>query len=243
MTHTVPAAPLFGDPAPIEASPQTLAFLATRRSASAMALAEPAPSDADLATLLRLAARVPDHGKLSPWRFVVLRGAAKQRLVAGLEKVAASRPDSTKVTAKLGKIRTPPLTVAVISRLLPGEIPEWEQRLSAGAVCMNLVIAAQAMGYGANWITDWYAYDEAALRLLGLREGERLAGYVHLGTSADIRWSGCARTWTPWSRTGEVSRVQRPPYGATPWSGSHRPSGGGPDCQNTSIGIPPRGYQ
>ncbi|HZZ90685.1 MAG TPA: nitroreductase [Caulobacteraceae bacterium] len=186
MTHTVPAAPLFGEPAPIEASPQTLAFLARRRSASAVTLGEPAPNDADLATLLRLAARAPDHGKLSPWRFVVLRGAAKQRFVAGLEQIAAGRPDAVKVIAKLAKIKAPPLTVAVVSRLLPGDIPEWEQRLSAGAACMNLIIAAQAMGYGANWITDWYAYDEAARRLLGLRDGERVAGFVHLGTPADV---------------------------------------------------------
>jgi nitroreductase len=186
LTHLVPAAPLFGEPAPIEASPPTLDFLARRRSASALALREPAPGDEDLATLLRLATRVPDHGKLSPWRFLVLKGEAKQRFIAGLEAIAASRPDSAKLQAKLGKIKAPPLTVAVISRFQPGEIPEWEQRLSAGAVCANLIIAAQAMGYGANWITDWYAYDADALRLLGLAEGERVAGYVHLGTSADV---------------------------------------------------------
>jgi nitroreductase len=84
--------------------------------------------------------------------------------------------------AKLGKIRVPPTTVAVISRLVEGEIPEWEQRLSAGAVCTVLIIAAQAMGYGANWITDWYAYDPEAAGLLGLGEGEQVAGFVHLGT-------------------------------------------------------------
>jgi nitroreductase len=185
LAHSVPAAPTFGETAPIEASPETLAFLARRRSASAMALTEPAPSDAELATLLRLAARVPDHGKLAPWRFLVLKGEAKQRFIGGLEAIAATRPDAEKLKAKLGKIKAPPLTVAVISRVRPGEIPEWEQRLSAGAVCMTLIVAAQAMGYGANWITDWYAYDEAALRLLGLRDGEQVAGYVHLGTSAE----------------------------------------------------------
>jgi nitroreductase len=185
LTHPVPAAPLFGEAAPIEASPQTLAFLARRRSASAVNLAAPAPGDQDLATLLRLAARVPDHGKLSPWRFVVLKGEAKGRFIAGLEAIAADRPDAPKLLAKLGKIKAPPLTVAVISRISPGEIPEWEQRLSSGAVCMTLIIAAQAMGYGANWITDWYAYDQDATRLLGLGEGERVAGFVHLGTSAD----------------------------------------------------------
>ena len=186
MPHTVPTAPEFGEAAPIEASPQTLDFLARRRSASAMALREPAPSDAELATLLRLATRVPDHGKLSPWRVVVLRGAAKQRYIAGLEAIAADRPDAERLKAKLGKLKAPPLTLAVISKApAPGDIPEWEQRLSAGAVCMTLIIAAQAMGYGANWITDWYAYDGDAEKLLGLSDGERVAGFVHLGTSAE----------------------------------------------------------
>ena len=105
LTHSVPAAPAFGEAAPIEASPQTLAFLARRRSASAVALTEPAPSDADLATLLRLATRVPDHGKLSPWRFVVLRGEAKGRFIAGLEAIAAARPDSAKLTAEAERRR------------------------------------------------------------------------------------------------------------------------------------------
>ncbi|HLY78756.1 MAG TPA: nitroreductase [Caulobacteraceae bacterium] len=185
MTHSVPTAPLFGETAPIEASPETLAFLARRRSASAMMLSAPGPSNDELATLLRLATRVPDHGKLAPWRFVVLRGEPKERFIAGLESIATGRPDGAKLSAKLGKIKAPPLTVAVVSRLLPAEIPEWEQRLSAGAVCMTLIIAAQAMGYGANWITDWYAYDDEATRLLGLGEGERVAGFVHLGTSAE----------------------------------------------------------
>ncbi len=185
MPHSVPPAPLFGEAAPIGAAPEVLAFLARRRSASALALTAPAPDDADLATLLRLATRVPDHGKLAPWRFVILRGAGKQRFVAGLEAIAAKRDDGVKLTAKLGKLKAPPLTVAVISHTQAGDIPEWEQRLSSGALCMTLVIAAQAMGYGANWITDWYAYDPEALKLLGVGEGEVVAGFVHLGTSSD----------------------------------------------------------
>jgi nitroreductase len=177
--------PLFGDPLPIEASPQTLAFLARRRSASALSLGAPAPSEPELARLLTLAARVPDHGKLAPWRFVILRGEAKAAFVRGLEAIAGRRPDGPKASAKLGKIRQPPLTVAVISRFTEGEIPEWEQRLSAGAVCAMMIAVAQAMGWGANWITDWYAYDEDAGRLLGLGEGEHVAGFVHLGTPAE----------------------------------------------------------
>ena len=105
--------------------------------------------------------------------------------MAKLEAIAARRPDAAKASAKLGKIVAPPLTIAVVSRATPGEIPEWEQRLSAGAVCMNLITAAAAMGIGANWITDWYAYDAEANRLLGLGEGERVAGFVHFGTPAE----------------------------------------------------------
>jgi len=105
--------------------------------------------------------------------------------VRGLEAIAERRPDAPKAVAKLAKIRIPPLTVAVISRVSEGEIPIWEQQLSAGAVCALLIVAAQAMGYGANWITDWYAYDDDALRLLDLGVGERVAGFVHLGTPSE----------------------------------------------------------
>jgi nitroreductase len=185
LAPLIPPAPQFGDDLAIRPSPETLAFLARRRSASALSLGEPGPGQAELRALLTLAARAPDHGKLAPWRFVVLEGAGKRAFVEDLEVIAAARPDAAKLQAKLGKIRVPPLTVAVISRVAPGEIPEWEQRLSAGAVCAILIIAAQAMGYGANWITDWYAYDPAATRLLGLESGERVAGFVHLGTATD----------------------------------------------------------
>jgi nitroreductase len=186
QTATAPlTAPAFGDPLPIEASPETAAFLARRRSASALTLGSPGPDDDELVRLLTLAARVPDHGKLSPWRFVVFRGEAKAAFVRGLEAIAEGRPDGPKLLAKLGKIRTPPLTVAVISRFTEGEIPEWEQRLSAGAVCAMLITAAQALGWGANWITDWYAYDDDAGALLGLGEGERVAGFVHMGSPTE----------------------------------------------------------
>lgn len=185
MPRSVPTPPQFGDPLPIEASPAVLGFLARRRSASALTLRAPGPTDDELATLLSLAARAPDHGKLAPWRFVILQGEAKAAFIAGLEAIAADRPDAGKAMAKLGKIKVPPLTVAVISRYSEGEIPEWEQRLSSGAVCTILIIAAQAMGYGANWITDWYAYDTAAQTLLGLGEGEKVAAFIHIGTPAE----------------------------------------------------------
>lgn len=198
------ASPTFGEPLPVTPSPETLEFLHRRRSASALTLAEPEPRSDELQTMLRLAVRVPDHGKLSPWRFVVLQGDAKARFLDGLEAIAERRPDSAKAAAKLGKIRQPPLTVAVISSSKEGEIPEWEQRLSAGAVCLMLIIVAQAMGYGANWITDWYAYDEDAGRLLGLEASERVAGFVQLGTPTEAplervrpELTGLVREWRP----------------------------------------------
>ena len=184
LPPALPSTPSFGDALPIEPSPETIRFLTRRRSASALSLTAPGPGVEDLAAILALAARTPDHGKLSPWRFIVLQGAAKATFVKRLEAIAATRPDAPKAEAKLGKIRVPPLTVAVVSRYTPGEIPEWEQRLSAGSVCTLMVIAAHARGYGANWITDWYAYDEAAGRLMGLTTNERVAGFVHIGTAA-----------------------------------------------------------
>ena len=181
MTLSLPAAPLFGQPVPQHPAPEVLAFLATRRSASAVTLAEPAPTASELDALLQLAARVPDHGKLAPWRFIILEPAAKAVFADRLEALANSRGDA-RAAAKLGKLKIPPLCVAVVSRPRAGEIPEWEQLLSAGAVCTTLLYAAQALGYGANWITDWYAYDDEAKAILGLETGEKVAGYIFLGT-------------------------------------------------------------
>lgn len=185
MTHGLPSPPRFGDPLPVAARPEALAFLATRRSASALTLRAPAPTEAELADLLAIAARAPDHGKLAPWRFVILDGAGKAAFADRLEAIAAGREDGAKLAAKLGKLRTPPLGVAVVSRPVAGDIPEWEQLLSAGAVCTNLTYAALAMGYGANWITDWYAYDGEARAALGLAPEERVAGFVFIGTASE----------------------------------------------------------
>jgi nitroreductase len=182
VTDALPPAPQFGDPLPLEAQPAVLRFLARRRSPSAVTLTEPAPSAAELDQLLRLAARAPDHGKLAPWRFVVLEGAAKARFAERLEAVAQARGDA-RAAAKLAKLKVPPLAVAVISApKADAPIPEWEQVLSAGAAATNLLYATLAMGYGGNWITDWYAYDPEATAVLGLRPGERVAAFMLIGT-------------------------------------------------------------
>lgn len=186
MPVRVPAPPEFGQPAPFgEVSAETLELLAQRRSSSPQTLAAPAPEGRELDDLLRLAARVPDHGKLFPWRFVLLRGPAKAELAARYEQLAKDRPDPEKAAGVLFKLKTPPLAVVVISRVSEGPIPAWEQLLSAGAVCQNLLIAATAMGYGGNWITDWYSYDPKATALLGLAPNEQVAGVVLIGTPTE----------------------------------------------------------
>ena len=185
MTISVPPAPDFGEALPVQASPEVLAFLARRRSASAMTLSAPGPGPEALTELLRLAARVPDHGKLSPWRFVILQGEAKAVFAERITALAAGQANPVKANAALRKLTRPPVCVAVISRYIPGEIPEWEQRQSASAVCLQMLLAAAALGWGANWITDWYSYDPQALDILGVAEGEKVAGFLYLGTATE----------------------------------------------------------
>jgi nitroreductase len=186
LSARVPAPPEFGQPAPFgEVHPETLELLSQRRSCTPQTLASPAPEGEQLQDLLRLAARAPDHGKLFPWRFIILRGKAKAELAARYEALAKDRPDPEKAAGVLFKLKTPPLAIVVVSRVNDGPIPAWEQLLSSGAVCENLLIAATAMGYGANWITDWYSYDPKATALLGLNGNEQVAGVVLIGTPTE----------------------------------------------------------
>jgi len=183
----IPAAPELGEPLPVPTpAPQALALMARRRSAPAQALGEPGPSPEQVRDLIRLGARVPDHGKLAPWRFVVIERPAKDVLVDRLRALAPAQPDPDKAAAKLAKLAAAPVTILVISRTTPGhKVPEWEQALSSGAACMALLQGAHALGFGANWITDWYAYAPEALALLGVDSGERVAGFIHLGTPTE----------------------------------------------------------
>jgi nitroreductase len=158
--------------------------LAQRRSVPAQDIAAPAPSDADLLDMITLAARSPDHGKLAPWRFVILAAETKARILPTLETLAMEQDAPDKAAKVLMKLAAPPATVIVISAPVASlKVPVWEQELSAGAVCMNLIHAADAMGYVCNWITDWYAYDPRASALFGVKDGERIAGFIHIGTA------------------------------------------------------------
>lgn len=160
--------------------------LARRRSAPAQSLTAPGPSRAEIERILLLGARTPDHGKLFPWRFVVMGPQSRADLAATLTPLAARQADPGKAAKVLSKLTAPPLTILVLSVPIPGhKVPEWEQQLSAGAVCMNLEHAANALGYAASWITDWYSYDPGALALYDVRPGERVAGFIHIGTLAE----------------------------------------------------------
>jgi nitroreductase len=160
-------------------------LLKKRRSPRIPDLAEPGPSESELNTLLTIAARVPDHGKLVPWRFLVLRRDGRGPLVDALARCfRADHPEATpdQIEKERARFANSPVIVGVISRAGPhAKIPEWEQVLSAGAACMNLVNAAHALGYGANWVTGWAAYDRSCLDLLGIGPKERVAGFVHIG--------------------------------------------------------------
>jgi nitroreductase len=164
-----------------------LTLLATRRSVKVAQLAEPGPSAAELDTILAAAARVPDHKRLVPWRFVVFEGDARRRFGEVLADACAAEeaelPSPVRLETERGRFLRAPTIVAVVSRVVekPGA-PEWEQVLSCGAACMNLVLAANAMGFGTTWITEWYAYSPRVAAAMGLAANERVAGFVYMGT-------------------------------------------------------------
>jgi nitroreductase len=173
-------------------APDLLSLLETRRSVKPVALGEPGPNPVELRRILTVASRVPDHGALVPWRFILFQGEARQAASAQLAAVyLAQHPELSAQTvstlAKLSRVFTQaPLVVAVVSRADPSaRKPEWEQVLTAGAVCMNLITAATAIGYASVWLTGWAAYDADALAALGVRAEEKVAGFIHIGTAQE----------------------------------------------------------
>ena len=164
-------------------------LLLRRRSVPANRLGAPGPDEGELETLLTIAARVPDHGKLEPWRFITVTGDDRGKLAEALNgRLAELHPDMTEegFAFMRDRLTNPPVMVAIVSRAAAHpKIPEWEQVLSAGAAAMNLLLGASALGYAAQWVTDWYAYDEKARRILGIGEEEKVAGFVHIGTPLD----------------------------------------------------------
>jgi len=178
-----PTAIEFGQPLEQKPSAEVLDRLFHRRSAPAPTLTAPGPSGDEIELLIKIGLRVPDHGKIGPWRIVRFTTEAKAKLVETLVTLAQSQTEAKKAEVALLKMSTPPEMLLVVSSpIQPHKIPLWEQQLSAAAVCQNLLIAAGAMGYGANWITDWYSYDAEAKALMGLSPDENVAGFIYLGT-------------------------------------------------------------
>lgn len=174
---------------PATANPAALDFLLTRRSRPSRSLTAPGPDRDQLIPILTAAARSPDHGKLEPWRFIVLGHPALERLATLAERRAAERGMDPGVAAKgCGQFRESPLTVAVVSKPQPSEkVPQIEQVLSSAAVCLGLLNAALASGWGACWLTGWPAYDRGFLTEgLGLADGEAVSGFVHIGTQTAL---------------------------------------------------------
>ncbi len=166
-------------------NPAAMDFLLTRRSRPAKTLTTPVPTRDDLLPILTAAARTPDHGKLEPWRFIVLEGAALQRLAAlAAERGQALGKDDDQIEKGRKQYADAALAVAVIEVPRASEkIPALEQTYSAGAVCLALLNAALASGWGANWLSGWASHDRAFReRGLGLAENERIAGFIHIGT-------------------------------------------------------------
>lgn len=167
-----------------------LELLSNRRSVKPDRLAAPGPDPQQLQTILTIAARVPDHKKLVPWRFIVFEGDA--RFKAGEIFAEACRledklpPDEKRIAVERGRLARAPVVVGVVSRVTDNPFaPEWEQVLSCGAACYNMCLAANAMGFGTNWLTDWVSYSAHVKQGLGLAENERLAGFIYIGTTLE----------------------------------------------------------
>ena len=171
-------------------STDVLSFLLKRRSVKPMQMSAPGPDASQLEQILTAAARVPDHKKLVPWRFIVFAGDARARfgdaLAVACQAEEKEPPSAMRLDTERRRFVDVPLVVGVVSRVTPMTgAPEWEQILSAGAACMNLCLAANSFGYASNWLTGWYAYSPGIRTHLALADNERIAGFVYIGTAQE----------------------------------------------------------
>jgi len=168
--------------------PDAIELLTTRRSIKPRDMTGPGPAPAELETILTVGARVPDHGKLAPWRFIVFEGDARVRageVIAGVFAGKNPQAAPADVDTERKRLTDAPLVIGVVSLTRPHpNVPAWEQELSAGASAMNIVTAATALGYGACWLTGWFAFDRDVLAGLGLKPDEKLAGLIHIGKAS-----------------------------------------------------------
>ncbi|MDQ0998917.1 nitroreductase [Phyllobacterium ifriqiyense] len=164
-----------------------LDFLSTRSSTPISAIGLPGPSDEEIRKIITIASRVPDHGRLTPWRFILYRGDARVEVGKYLAELCEEREGpltEQRREQELKRFARAPLVIGVVFSPVEHHIPEWEQFLSSGAAAMKLCLAANALGYVTNWISNWYSSDEKGRALLGLAPHERVTGFVHIGTCA-----------------------------------------------------------
>jgi nitroreductase len=165
----------------------TLSLLETRRSGRPRDLVAPGPSPDELRRILSVAARTPDHGKLHPWRFVHVARERRQDFADLLRRAyLAEKPDAGRLELEANERfahQAPELVVALSTPVVPHKIPLWEQQLSCGAACMNLLLATHALGFAGGWVTGWACYSPAVLEAFGgAGEHDRIAGFMFLGT-------------------------------------------------------------
>jgi nitroreductase len=172
------------------ANAELIAYLKSRRSVGLGFLRDPGPTEAELQEILTIATRVPDHGKLVPWRLVVIAGEARKAAGERLAEIARRKNpalDEASLDVERRQFLPAPVTVGVLHSPRPSpKAPEMEQLLSAGNVCFNLLHAAAALGFGASWTNRWYGFDPLGQQALGARGGERFVGFVHIGTPQSV---------------------------------------------------------
>ncbi len=188
MISIFPKAPAIGTAMPAALpSGDARHLLALRRSAGKTCLTSPGPAPDQMAEILTVAARVPDHRRLGPWRFIIFEGTTRDQFGAAAANIyAADNPDATieALEQQRSLLLRAPSVIAVISSPDPThKTPVWEQELSAGALCHNLLLTANAAGWAGCWLTEWIAFHDEINALLGLTEHERVAGYIYLGTA------------------------------------------------------------
>lgn len=194
-------------------SAELLDYLRHRRSVAAKDLQDPGPTAEQIETILTAAMRVPDHGKMFPWHFIVFHGEGRTKMGTLLKEALLKKEPAApaeKAAQEEARFLRAPVVIAVVSRVRPGKHPRWEQILSAGAACQNLCLAANAMGYATNWLTEWYAYDVHVRQGLGLDERDQIAGFIYIGTASTIpeeRPRPDARLLTSW--WGQDQPLQR----------------------------------
>lgn len=164
---------------------ELMSYLLNRRSTSLKLMGDKCPTNDEINTILQAAARSPDHGKMFPWHFIIIKGEAREKIKPLLSKAYKLDQDPDASPAKLEleseRFLRAPMAIMVVSRMREGKHPLWEQFLSAGAVCMNMSLACHALGYGVNWLSEWYSFSPSFRADMGLDERDNIAGVMYIG--------------------------------------------------------------